>query len=321
MSRPNAVRMVDVVLVGFLGFLWGIPYALTKLSLASIPPITLTAGRVAVAAAVLWALVGALGRQIPKDPLVVKRLFVQGMITCVLPYTLIAFGQRFVDSALAAILNSSTPLFVCLVGACWSRHEPISVIRFIGAAFGIGGVVLVVGASTAALTDSGILGELAIVAATACSAISVIYGRRFAPLPSDVVAAGMLSCAAIVLLPLALIVEHPWTATPTFQSVAAMLVNAVGTTALGFVVYFRLIRTAGSLATSTTSFLKPLVGVSIGIMLDEAVTLSMGIGLLAILLALAFINGFIPDSVWARCRRLYGKATALAVWSVERPSS
>src|SRR5262245_59192499 len=89
-----------------LGLLWGMPYALTKIALATIPPITMVAARATVAAAVLWIVVWILGRKHPQRLDCIPRLLVQGGIACLIPHTLIAFGQQTVDSALAAILNS-----------------------------------------------------------------------------------------------------------------------------------------------------------------------------------------------------------------------
>src|SRR5262249_1670363 len=101
------VPVLEFGLLLLLGILWGIPYALTKIALETIPPITLTAARVALAAVALWIIAILLGRQLPRRWDIARRLFIQGAVACVIPYTLIAFGQQSVDSALAAILNSS----------------------------------------------------------------------------------------------------------------------------------------------------------------------------------------------------------------------
>src|SRR5256712_8763117 len=139
--HPNGKTVrFEFGLLLLLGILWGIPYALTKVALATIPPITLTAARVSLAAAALWIMAILLGRKLPQRWDFAGRLFVQGGVACVIPYTLIAFGQQSVDSALAAILNSSTPLFVCLISVMWTRHEPMTLGRLSGAMIGLGGV-------------------------------------------------------------------------------------------------------------------------------------------------------------------------------------
>lgn len=281
----------EPLLLVLLGFLWGIPYALTKISLATIPPLTLAATRVAIAAIVLWIIAIIQGRRVLARPSLVGRLFVQGCIGCVVPYTLITFGQQSVHSALAAILNSTGPLFVCLIHTMRTQREPETFGRPIGIGIGLGGVILIAGAS--ALLDLGrsTLGQLAIIVATFSSAVAVIHGRRFTAIAPEVAAAGTLTWGAVVLIPLCFLVESPLSSRPSVGAIAALLVNAIAATAIGFVVYFRLIRTIGSMSTATVGYLKPAVGVLIGcVFMGEALTWTTVIGLAAILLGVAIIN-------------------------------
>ena len=286
----KTVPLLEFGLLLLLGALWGIPYALTKIALETIPPITLTAARVSLAAMVLWIVAFLLARKVPKRWDFARHVFFQGGL-CVISYTLIAFGQQTVDSALAAILNSSTPLFVCLISLLWTHHEPITIGRLSGALIGLGGVVMIAGASALHGLGQETVGQAAIVVATLSSAVGVIYGRRFADVAPEVVAAGMLTCAAAVLIPLSLVVEAPWHTAPSVASLAALGVNAVVATAFGFAIYFHLIRTIGSMATASTSYLKPGIGVLIGCtLMGEPLTWTLGLGLLAILFGVAAIN-------------------------------
>src|SRR5712691_3887644 len=291
--HPNGKTVpFEFGLLLLLGLLWGIPYALTKIGLETIPPITLTAARVSLAAAALWIVAILLGRKLPRRWDFAGHLFIQGCVACVIPYTLIAFGQQSVDSALAAILNSSTPLFVCLISVMWTHHEPITFGRLSGVIVGLGGVVVIAGASAILGLGRETAGQAALLLATFSSAVSVIYGRRFADVAPEVAAAGMLTCAAIVLVPLCLIVEAPWHTVPSAASLTALAANAVVATAFGFVIYFRLIRTIGSMGTASTGYLKPAVGVLIGCaLLGEPLTWTLAIGLVAILFGVAAING------------------------------
>ena len=282
---------LELTLLLLLGILWGIPYALTKISLATIPPLTLVAARVAIAALALWLIVFSQGLKIPKQRSLRGRLFVQGCIGCVVPYTLITFGQQSVHSALAAILNSTGPLFVCLINLAWMRREPQTFGRLMGVGIGLAGVILIAGAS--ALLDLGrtTLGQLAIVAATFSSAVAVVHGRRFAAIAPEVAAAGTLTWGAVVLAPLCCLVESPLSSRPTVGAVVALLVNAIAATAIGFIVYFRLIRTIGSTSTASVGYLKPAVGVLIGCaFMGEALTWTAAVGLTAILLGVAAIH-------------------------------
>ena len=312
-SRAHRVFSLELALVLLLGLLWGSPYALTKIALVTIPPMTLVAGRVALAAAVLWLVVIVRRQEVPKTRHFARLLFIQGAISCVVPYTLITFGQQTVESGLAAVLNSSTPLFVCLISVLWTHHEPVTLRRIFGVPIGFAGVTAIVGASTFFGLGEHVLGQAAIILATLSSAVSVIHGRRFDSVAPEVVAAGMLTSAAIVLLPLCLVLETPWRVSPSASSLIALLVNAVVATGLGFVVYFRLIRTIGSIGTASTSYLKPAVGVLIGwAFLGEPLTWTLVGGLLAILIGVAAITtpGAAPNfrHAWSR-NRAFGDAS------------
>lgn len=291
MTTSGKAKSFEFALLILLGFLWGIPYGLTKISLTTIPPMTLTAVRVLLAAAVLWLIVFVSGCKLPARREFIPRLLMQGCISCVVPYTFIAFGQQTVPSALTAILNSAGPLFVCLISVMWTRHEPTTFGRLFGIAMGLGGVTLVFGAG--ALGDLGrtTIGQLAIIAATFSSAVSVVHGRRFSTIAPEVAAAGTLTAAAAVLVPLCFAVEAPLSCRPSAVSIVAMLVNAIIATALGFVVYFRLIRTIGSLGTASVGYLRPAIGVLIGcLLMGETLDWTAATGLVAILFGVAAIH-------------------------------
>jgi drug/metabolite transporter (DMT)-like permease len=131
---------------------------------------------------------------------------------------------------------------------------------------------------------------LAIVLATFSSAIGVIYGRRLNEIAPEIAAAGTLTSSALVLIPLCFCLQSPLGTAPSWASMGAVLVNAIGATALGFVIYFRLIRTIGSVSTSGVGYLKPTVGVLIGCtLMSEALTWTVIVGLIATLIGVAAI--------------------------------
>src|SRR5262245_3644901 len=114
--RGKTTSLLELGPLLLLGVLWGIPYALTKIALETIPPITLAAARVSLAAIMLWTVAALFGRGLARRRSFAWHLLIQCSVACIIPYTFVAFGQQSVDSALAAVLNSSTPLFVCLIG-------------------------------------------------------------------------------------------------------------------------------------------------------------------------------------------------------------
>lgn len=282
----------EVSLLILLGLLWGMPFALTKISLVDITPVTLVACRVLLAAAALWLVV--LVRHGTRFGWRCLRLdiFLQGMLACVVPYALITLGQRSVPSGLAAILNSTIPIFVCLISAIWFGRAVISGERLLGLALGLGGVVLIVG-TDALLSGSGsMVGQLAIIVATLSSAVAAMYGRRFGGLPPEVVAAGTLASGAMVLVPLSFLLEAPLLLSPSTASLLALSANGLVATAAGFVIYFRLIQTLGSIGAASVSYLKPAFGLLIGIaVMGEMITWPVGLGLAAILAGVTFTNG------------------------------
>ena len=285
----------EFALVLLLGLLWGSPYALTKIALETIKPMTIVTARVGLAAAVLWLIVVVRKQKVPRTWQFVRLLFIQATIFCVIPYTLITLGQQTVDSALAAVLNSTTPILLCLISVLWTRHETLTPSRMLGVALGFAGVVVVVGGGNPLAPGQHLVGQLAILVATLSSAVSAIHGRRFAAVAPEVASAGVLTAATLMLLPVCLWSEAVAPSAPSAASMLAVLTNAVFGTALGFVIYFQLIRTAGPLSTTSTSYLKPAVGVLIGCgLLGEPLSWKLAAGLFAILLGIGAINATSP---------------------------
>ena len=296
-ENVKIARPVDYGLLVLLGVLLGIPYALTKISQTTIPPLTGVAIRLLIAAIVLWIFVLASRAKLSILKDYIPRLFVQGCISCAIPYTLIAYGQTSVNSALAAILNSTTPLFVCLISLIWTQSEPLRLGRMVGVSAGLAGVVMIAGANSLTGLGKDVFGQAAIILATVSSAVAAIQGRRFNDVPPELAAAGTLTCGALVLVPLCFVVDAPLHFTPSAGSVVALLVNAIFATALRSVIYFRLLRTIGSVGTTSVSYLKPAIAVLIGVtLMGEALTWTAMIGLLAILFGVAAIN---QSDLWA----------------------
>jgi drug/metabolite transporter (DMT)-like permease len=308
-ADSKAIAPSEIFLLLLLGILWGMPYALNKIALATIPPITMVAVRVAIAASALWILVFVKGCKLPGRIDVAARLFVQGLIGCAVPYALISLGQQSVNSALASILNSTGPLFICLIGFVAARGDSPTVQALFGIIIGLGGVVIITGTSAFAGVGHASLGQAAILVATLSSAFGAIHARRFIAIAPEIVAASTLTSATLLLIPPVMLLESPFQAVPSAAAIAALLTNAIVATALGFVVYFRLIRTLGSIGTTSVGYLRPGIGILIGsVLLGERLTWSIVSGLILILIGVATIN-LKPTpgsfkSIKARVRRL-----------------
>ncbi|KGF70502.1 hypothetical protein LL06_05175 [Hoeflea sp. BAL378] len=281
----------EFALLGVLALLWGSSYLFIKIAVAEIPPISLIALRVSVAAILLVALVAWRGRRFPRRLSDWRMFMLQAWFNSIAAWTVLAWGQRHVDSGLASVLNSTSPIFVFLFTALVTRHEPAPPRKLLGACLGLGGVVLIVGPSALQGLGSDLAGQIAVLSGALLYACAAIYGRRFSHLPAEVTAAGTMICASAVLVPASLLVDRPWQLSPSLAALAAALALAVLCTALALVLYFRLVRTLGSMGVASQAYLRAGVGVALGVLLlGESIALSTGLGLVAALLGVVLIN-------------------------------
>ncbi len=192
------------------------------------------------------------------------------------------------DAGLATILNSTSPIFTFLLTVFLTQHEPATARKLFGVVAGIVGICLIVGVEALNGLGRDLWAQLAIVAATVSYAAAAIFGRGFKGLDPMMPAAGSLICGAAILLPLSLAVDQPWTLTPSGASVWALLGLSVFSTALAFVIYFRLLATLGSVGTTAQAYLRVPIGVGIAILfLGETLTSTMLAGLLCVIIGVA----------------------------------
>ncbi len=207
----------ELALLVALATLWGGSYTLIKLGVATIPPITLIAARTTIAGLLLLLVMWARGVRMPTDAATWRRFAFQAVLNSVIPWTLIAWGERHVDAALATILNSAAPIFTFLLTAGITRHEVTPPRKLFGVVAGMAGILLIVGVDTFHGIGSGLVAEAAIVVATICYACAAIFGRSFGGLDPMAPAAGSLLAGAAVLIPASLVFEQPWTLSPSLS--------------------------------------------------------------------------------------------------------
>jgi drug/metabolite transporter (DMT)-like permease len=194
------------------------------------------------------------------------RFLVQACLNSVVPFTLIAWAERTVDAGLATILNSTSPIFAFLLTAAVTRHEPATRRKLVGVIAGMAGVCLIVGVDALRGLDEAIVAQLAIVVATMCYAGAAVFGRGFQGVDPMLPAAGSMVCGAAILVPASVVVDRPWTLAPSVASLLALLALSAFSTALAFVIYFRLVQTLGSVGTTAQAYLRVPVGVVIGVL-------------------------------------------------------
>ena len=270
-AAPN--RAVDFALLLVLAGLWGGSYTFIKLGVETIPPLTLITARTLIAGLVLLAVIRWRGLRLPRDPAIWRLFVVQACLNSVVPFTLIAWAERSVDAGLATILSSTSPIFVVLLTCLSATAERLPALR-------LAGTVLIVGMQAMAGFGEQLWAQLALVAASICYGGAALFGRSFKRLDPIMPAAGSLLCGALVLLPLSLAWDRPWTLSPSMQSIQALIAPSLVSTALAFVIYFRLIARLGSVATTSVAYLRVPTGVLIGmVFLGEALAPTAWAGL------------------------------------------
>lgn len=271
---------VELALLVLLATLWGASYTLIKLGVESIPPVTFIAARTAIAAVVLLGVLRWRGIAMPTDRVTWLRFLGQACLNSVLPFTLIAWAEQTVDAGLATILNSSAPIFTFMLTRGLARAQPATGPQLLGAICGMIGVCLIVGVQALSGIGEQLVAQLAIVAATVCYAGAAVFGRNFEGLDAMLPATGSLLCGALVLIPISLIVDVPWTLAPSSRSIVALLGLSVFSTALAFTLYFRLIRTLGSMGATSQAYLRVPIGVALAAgFLGETIAAATLIGL------------------------------------------
>ena len=284
--QPNIAFELTLLLV--LATLWGASYTFIRVGVATIPPITLISGRTLIAGLLLLVIMRWRGVKLPKDAATWRRFLFQACLNSVIPWTMIAWGERSLDAGLATILNSTSPIFTFFLTLAITRHEALSSRKLIGVVAGMAGICLIVGMQ--ALTGLGeqLTAQIVTVLAAACYAGAAIFSRGFKGLDPIVPAAGSLLCGAAVLIPISLVVEQPWTLAPSTNSMLALMGLAVFSTAFAFVIYFRLIQTLGSVGTTAQAYLRVPIGVALGVLfLGERLSTTAWIGLGCVVIGVA----------------------------------
>ncbi|WP_199091663.1 EamA family transporter [Bosea sp. ASV33] len=282
-AAPN--RATEIALLLVLATLWGGSYSFIKIGVETIPPLTLIAARTLIAGLILLAVIRWRGLRLPRDLVAWRRFLTQALLNSVVPFTLIAWAERSVDAGLASILNGTTPVFVFLISLALMPKRRPDWRKALGVAAGVAGISLIVGVDAFSGLGSQAVPQLAIVAATIAYAFAALFGRHFTGMDPLLPAAGSMLTGAALLIPAALIVDRPWTLAPSQESVLALLALAVVSTALAFAIYFRLIRTLGSVGTTAVSYLRVPVGVAIGfVFLGERLQPTAWIGLALVVL-------------------------------------
>lgn len=306
MSAPlhRAMSPREWGLLAILSVLWGGTFLFLAVAVREIPPLTIVFARVALAALLLVGLARIAGQALPATRSAWRLIAGMAVLNNVVPFTLFAFAQTTIGAAPAAILNATTPLFGVLVMHLGTRDEKATGEKVVGALVGFLGVAVMIGPAALDVATLGTLpAQLACLGGALSYALSGLQGRRvraigLSPLGS---AAGQVTASSAILLPMALLWDRPWTLPmPSAVALACVLALAILSTALAYVIFFRILASAGATNLLLVTFLIPISAILLGVLvLGERLEPRQIAGMALIGLGLAAIDG----RPWARLRR------------------
>lgn len=288
MNTIRRAGIFDVARLLFVGALWGMSFIFIALALRSYGPVSVAAGRIFLAALVLFGVCIIAGNALPRSATDWGKMTIIGFLNSALPFFLISWGMQFISSAEAALLLATGTLSSLLISHFVSPDERINVARLVGVGMGFSGVLVLV---ISELTESGLggfLGQLAVIGAGLCYAVSSVMSRRISHIPSMTATGCILATASAYMVPLALFLEQPLGVLPQGISVLAIVFLGVVATAFAYVIRLQIIHRNGAVFMSQAGYLVPVFGVFWSwVFLSEQISIQTLIALGVVLLGIA----------------------------------
>ncbi len=305
MNKSEAMSLMDWAQLFALSLLWGGSFFFAEIALRDFQPFTIVFVRVALAGLALFAFIKIRGGVITKSPAVWATLAGMGLLNNIIPFSLLFYGQTQIGAGLASILNATTPVFTVIVAHYLTTDEQMTPGKIAGAAFGLAGVAVLIGADALEGVGWSILAMTACLGAALSYAFAAIYGRRFKAMDLDPteIAFGQVTASAVLMAPVALFVDAPF-AVPGTDATLALIALGLLSTALAYVLFFRILSTSGATNLTLVTFLIPASSVTLGVIfLGERLEASHIAGMALIALGLAAMDGRL-----LRRTRRHGKA-------------
>jgi drug/metabolite transporter (DMT)-like permease len=278
-----------------LSALWGGAFFFNAVAVKELPVLTVVVARVALAAMVLLAAMRLTGVAMPSARGAWVAFFGMGLLNNAIPFSLIVWGQSHIASGVASILNASTPLFTVVLAHVLTVDEKMTGGRLFGVVAGSIGVAAMIGGDAVQSLGTSVVAQLACVAAAVSYAFAGIFGRRFRAMGITpmATATGQLVASSILLVPVMLVIDRPWSLpAPSAKAVGALIAIATLSTALAYVLYFRILATAGATNLLLVTFLIPVSAILLGIaVLSESLQARHITGMTMIGIGLAAIDG------------------------------
>ncbi|MCC0054902.1 MAG: DMT family transporter [Rhodobiaceae bacterium] len=277
-----------------LSTIWGASFFFTAVALdGGVPPFTVIFLRVFIAAVLLQAFCRLTGRVLPKGLRGWAPYLLLGLINNALPFSLLVLAQTQISSALTSILNATTPLWTVLLAHMLTGDEKLTFNKSAGILLGMGGVVVMIGVDALAGIGNSVWGQLSVIGATLSYGFAAIYGRRFHRDRPMVTATAQVTVSSSILLPVMLVVDRPWTLhAPSMPALASVIALGIFSTAVAYLLFFRLLARAGATNTSLVTFIVPINAILLGtFVLGEQLGVTDGVGMAMIMIGLITIDG------------------------------
>jgi drug/metabolite transporter (DMT)-like permease len=270
-NRPMSLVAWGMLIA--LSVLWGGSFIFNRWALDELEPFTVVAGRVILAAIALHVIVRVAGVSMPRDWTAWRPWLVMGIVNNVIPFSLILWGQTHIGSGLASILNATTPLFAVLIAHVATKDERLTANRLAGVLIGFAGVVVLIGKGAFEDFGGNVLAQLALLGASISYAVAGLWGRRLRANPPLANATGQVTCSALIMLVIAPLVDQPWEGGMIEgKTIGALLGLALLSTAIGYLLYFRILTTAGATNVLLVTLLIPVSAlIMAAILLDEQI--------------------------------------------------
>lgn len=294
-EKVRSMTPYEWILLVILSLLWGGSFFFVGVAVEVLPPLTIVTLRVFLAAIALWVIVYCSGLKIPADPTLWLAFVGMGVLNNVIPFVLIVWGQAHIASGLASILNATTPLFTVVVAHFLTKDEQMSPNKIFGVVLGLVGVVTMIGQEVFMGATTSILGQLAVLGAAVSYSFAGVYGRRFKQFRVQpiVTATGQVTASSLLLIPVTIYYDRPFTLPmPGVEVWCAVIALALFSTAFAYILYFRILSTAGATNVLLVTLLIPVSAIVLGtVILGEQLELKHLVGMGMISIGLLSIDG------------------------------
>ena len=297
---------LEWALLVVLSILWGSTFLFITVAARELPPLSIAAVKVTLAAVALLGVMRQQGARLPAEGSTWWAFAVMALFNDAGPFILIAFASPYVPTGLASVLIATSPLFTVVLAHWLTEDEKMTGRHVAGTLTGFAGLATMLGGGTVGFSPGAILGQLACLAASLGYAYASVYGRRFTALRLHpmATAAGQLGSSAVVLIPVALLVDHPWTLPGlSWPAIGALLGLGLLTGALAYSIFFRILATAGATNVVLVTFMSPITAILIGlVVLGEHLGRQQMVGMALIGVGIALLDGRPLAAVMRRVR-------------------